>query len=36
MQVGAPSMNPYIDRTKLVNSLNKSFKSETKIGSYDS
>ena len=34
-QVGAPSMNPYMERTKLINSLNKSFKSETKVGSYD-
>ena len=29
-----PNNNPYLERTQMVKSLNRSFKSDTKVGSY--
>lgn len=35
-QAAAPTAaNPYMQRTKLVNSLNRSFRSDTKVGTYE-
>ena len=34
VSLNGQSNNPYMERTKLVNGLNRSFKSDTKVGAY--